>query len=84
MKLDIEGWEVRALLGASATIRAHRPVILCEANRTALERAGSSLQELHGLMVGFGYHMVDFYTGETWRPNDGVDLLDFLATPWKL
>lgn len=31
--LDIEGWELYALMGADATLRVHRPVVCVEVNR---------------------------------------------------
>lgn len=53
--LDVEGSETRALRGAAQTIARCRPVIICEVNRGALERAGSSDAELLGLIEDMGY-----------------------------
>lgn len=53
--LDIEGYEVKALRGAAQTIARCRPVIICEVNRGALERAGSTDAELLGLIEDMGY-----------------------------
>jgi len=53
--LDIEGWEVRALRGARETIARCRPTIICEVNRGALERAGTSDAELFDLLDQCGY-----------------------------
>lgn len=54
-KLDIEGWELRALHGAKKTIEKFRPVLLMEVNAGALERAGTSRDELLGLVESLGY-----------------------------
>ena len=52
---DVEGWETRLLRGAAQTIARCRPVIICEVNRGALARAGSSDSELLGLIEEMGY-----------------------------
>jgi len=52
IKLDIEGAEVRALRGAWKLLK-HRPVIVTEINRESLERAGTSIEELRGILTGF-------------------------------
>ena len=56
VKMDIEGGEYRALLGMQRTIDRDHPLLLVELNRVALERAGSSLDQLWELLtVRFGY-----------------------------
>lgn len=55
IKLDIEGYEYKALLGAARTIAKHKPKIICELNVEALKRAGASYQEVLDLMGGYGY-----------------------------
>jgi FkbM family methyltransferase len=79
IKLDVEGWEVRALRGAERTIRNHHPIIVCEVNRGALVRAGTSPEELHALLTGHGYEMRDLFTDEAWQPGDGRDQFDVVA-----
>lgn len=53
--LDVEGYEVSALRGAQKTIARCHPVIICEVNRGALERAGTSDAELFDLLDQCGY-----------------------------
>jgi FkbM family methyltransferase len=79
IKLDIEGWEVRALRGAERTIRDHHPIIVCEVNRGALVRAGTSPEELHALLSSYGYEMRDLFTDEAWQPWDGREQFDVVA-----
>ena len=57
IKIDVEGYEVRVLRGAEETINRCRPVMLIEVNSTALERAGSSQQELIELILSYGYNI---------------------------
>jgi FkbM family methyltransferase len=82
IKLDIEGWEVRALRGAERTLREHHPIIVCEVNREALERAETSPEELHALLTGHGYEMHDLFTEEGWFPEDPRPQFDVVAR-WK-
>lgn len=52
VKMDIEGAEVAALAGMAETLRAHRPVVLCEVHETGPEveaafmRAGYAVERL--------------------------------------
>lgn len=55
IKMDIEGYEVKALKGALKTINSCRPTMLIEVNRFALERAGSSPEELKLLIKQLDY-----------------------------
>lgn len=70
IKLDIEGWEVRALRGARETITCCHPIIVCEVNAGALQRAGTSPGELYVLLSNYGYTMRDLFTDEPWNIND--------------
>ncbi|MEO5981147.1 MAG: FkbM family methyltransferase, partial [Pedococcus sp.] len=49
LKLDIEGAEVRALQGAVGTLRAHRPIVVVEANGPLAQR------EIGRLLLPLGY-----------------------------
>jgi len=46
LKIDVEGHDLQALRGASKLLELHRPVLICEINRSALERFGASAEEL--------------------------------------
>lgn len=75
--LDCEGFEVRALHGARETIGRCHPIIICEVNRGALERAGTSDDELFALIESYGYRW------EILQPEckRGDAQFDILATP---
>ena len=55
IKADVEGWEMRVLVGAEATILRHRPTLMIEVVDEHLARAGDSSDALFKLLTGFGY-----------------------------
>ncbi len=55
IKADIEGWEMRMLAGAEATISRHHPALMIEVVDTHLARAGDSAEALFKLLTGYGY-----------------------------
>lgn len=65
-KLDIEGFEMKALIGAKNTILRLRPVMLIEVNEGALIRADSSRSELVKLIQDYGYTWSITEAGINW------------------
>jgi FkbM family methyltransferase len=61
IKLDLEGAEHAALLGASEILRECRPDLLLELEPRHLERMGSSAREVVSLLAPYGYQL--FRTG---------------------
>jgi FkbM family methyltransferase len=55
IKMDIEGSEMRALSGATATLSKHRPTILAEVDDRMLTAAGSSAAAVLGFLRARGY-----------------------------
>lgn len=55
IKLDIEGSECAALRGAKEVIARHRPILIVEVNRPALERNGETDLSLIHLIECLGY-----------------------------
>lgn len=55
IKMDIEGSELGALKGATATIKTHLPPIMIEINEKALTACGSSPEEVKTLLKDLGY-----------------------------
>ena len=60
MKMDIEGAEVSALKGAKNLILHDKPIIAIEFNRQTALRANSSIEELHALLISYGYKLFLF------------------------
>jgi FkbM family methyltransferase len=58
MKLDVEGWESRVVLGARTTLsRDDAPTLYVEFTEQAAVNAGSSCRELHQILISCGYEL---------------------------
>jgi FkbM family methyltransferase len=55
IKIDVEGFEPRVLRGAKETIARCQPIMFVEMNGPALERQGSSQEEVWRLLESAGY-----------------------------
>jgi len=77
IKMDCEGMELRALKGAAGTIAKYRPTMLLEINRGALERQGTSAEEVFLWLSANGYRYRNIYT------NQGItdEQLDIICFP---
>lgn len=62
VKLDVEGYEVRALRGMASLLEAHRPLILTEVNPEMLAQAGASAGELAEFLMSRGYEPFGYST----------------------
>lgn len=58
IKIDVEGAEMQVLRGAENTIRRCMPTMLVEINPAALERMGSTAQELRDYLEALGYELL--------------------------
>jgi FkbM family methyltransferase len=58
IKIDVEGAEEQVLLGASETMRRHRPIVAFEHGRGSADRYGTTPERLHELLGdGLGYEI---------------------------
>lgn len=57
IKADIEGWEMRFLLGAHHVIEKFRPVLFLEINDEYLKRAGNTAAEMWNFITALGYRI---------------------------
>ncbi len=75
VKLDLEGYELKALRGAEATLRQHRPIVVTESG-VLLKRYGDSHEALMAFMEDLGY------AGEQLPLlHPGGDVFDMLFRP---
>jgi FkbM family methyltransferase len=57
VKIDVEGQEARVLTGGKATLSRFKPAIVIEFWTTGLARAGSSVDEVAGVLDRLGYKL---------------------------
>lgn len=74
LKLDIEGCEYEALVGAKETIAQHKPVMWIEVNEGALIRRMRNETQLRKLIESYGYTSYP-------HPEHGGDQYDVLCIP---
>ena len=55
IKLDIEGFEYRALLGASITLKKHKPIIYIELNERTQKRSNDSINDIYNFLRNLNY-----------------------------
>lgn len=60
IKLDVEGSEVEALLGATDTIERHRPIVLLEAEAERFASQGRTKDDLWAVVSEHGYELFIF------------------------
>jgi len=61
IQLDVEGYELNALLGAIETIKKHKPVLCIEFCEKWLNRYGNTSEDILNLIHSLGYKLVDEY-----------------------
>lgn len=64
IQLDIEGYELNALLGAVKTIKKYRPVICVEFCEPWLSRYGATSGTIEALLAELGYKQVNSYVAD--------------------
>lgn len=57
IKVDIEGFEERFLLGGKESLLQFKPVLLVEFNPSTLIRDNSSVEKLKAILEGYGYSL---------------------------
>ena len=80
IKWDIEGYELRALMGAIETVSRCRPKMIMEVNPWMLKRAGTSVDELFSMMAMLRYSIQQIM-GDPPNPSDPESRGEFLFLP---
>lgn len=55
LKIDVEGFECQVLRGGRVLLERFRPLVVTEVSATHLKRGGSTVDDLFGIMRGYGY-----------------------------
>jgi FkbM family methyltransferase len=64
LKIDVEGWEHRVVIGAEETIRRERPVVVVEQKPGHAERYGVGQWDAVKLLQSFGMRQVAVISGD--------------------
>jgi FkbM family methyltransferase len=76
LKLDVEGWELKALRGAESTIEKHRPIMWIEINKGALAEQGAEPKDIMRFLFDYDYDFSPY-------PEEGGPQYDLLCIPCK-
>lgn len=63
VKIDVEGFEYRVLLGGRRLVLRHKPALVIEVNEPALKRASTSAGQLFNLPDEWGYRLLYLVRG---------------------
>jgi FkbM family methyltransferase len=69
VKVDIEGYEYKAIIGATQVLARWKPVLVVEINEKALVNAGATKKQVLTLLEGFGYHVFYLDQGKFCKYN---------------
>jgi FkbM family methyltransferase len=75
IKADCEGFEMNALRGLEETIEQHRPLVLCEINRGALEANGFTAMDIMNFFAKRGYSTDTLYPANALHSWEQYDCL---------
>jgi FkbM family methyltransferase len=74
IKIDVQGGELRVILGARETLRRFRPALFVEFDEASLAQAGTSASELLGELLVFGYEPHAMTDSGSWLPTEDREL----------
>jgi FkbM family methyltransferase len=77
IKVDVEGFESKALAGMELLLTHHRPKLLVEFNDGALQRNGSNPEALKKQIESYGYTQFEIFPPESKLNDPQYDLFFF-------
>jgi FkbM family methyltransferase len=76
LKLDVEGWELKALHGAEGSIDTHRPVMWIEINKGTLAHQNAEPKDVIKFALDYNYDVIPY-------PEQNAEQYDILCVPRK-
>ncbi|MDR1361960.1 MAG: FkbM family methyltransferase, partial [Holosporaceae bacterium] len=76
IKLDVEGSELKALMGARKTIQKHKPTIMLGLNVAALKACGADIQKIESLLQELDYSMYKAVEDQGFALKKVVNIVD--------
>ncbi len=80
IKIDVEGMELKVLAGGQELLERFTPTMLIEVDERQMDRYGSSLEGLDGLLVESGYRMF-LHTGPRNADSDDFAIAEIDSLP---
>ena len=80
IKIDVQGFEKKVLLGALETIKKNKPIIFIEIENSQLELYGDNENSILEILIKYGYSFTRFNEGRPYHTESGF-CLDFVAIP---
>jgi FkbM family methyltransferase len=77
VKMDVEGAELNAFLGAREVFRRHRPVIILSAHPSRIEALGQRTEDLERIIDELGYEVTD----AAGRPSGRLEFGEYVLRP---
>lgn len=81
IKLDVQGWEKKVLIGASNLLKTHKPVLIVEFEHFQLEKTNTSCKELFDFIRENDYYI--FYLDYVY-PSDHICVHNDYLTDFRL
>lgn len=75
VKIDVEGFEMKALAGMEGIISTAKPIVFIEVNRGALEANGNRPEDIREFFKGHGYTRFEMYPARAQWEWPQFDLL---------
>jgi len=83
IKIDVQGFEKKVLIGAKETIKKNRPIIYIEIEESQLNLYGDTTESVLEVLQSLEYSWTRFNEGMPYTTDSGL-CLDFVAIPNEL